>query len=254
MAVRTTPRIFQAMTRPVLALRAGSGECHLDITPKELQIRTPAESYEAYLDYTIPTTTSDLTVTNTRGSYCVEFDNLKSLFTEHLDESVIIRVPEETANGAFAFQSGTFRYRRAPLSPNTADRVFDDISAEPTTKITIPNSVFQRAIEAGNLIGPSLTVCVHPDTNQIEFSSDGTKCGDSFIYTEPVDKIHSEHPKSTELTVSIDRLIDITPQIPASKNISLELTPEHLAYRAEHPVPGASLTLYAAKYKRGIHG
>jgi hypothetical protein len=253
MPIQTSIATLRALTRPALAIRKDR-ECHLDISPEALRFRARSEDYEAYIDHTIPTTNPEISGTDISGSYCVRFPNLKALFTASCAADVIIRTPAETSNETFTFQSGSLTYRHTPISKTTAHRVFNNITAETTTEISIQNKVFHRAITVANLLGTTLHVCFNHETRQTEFTAEDPASGDSFLYTHRVEQIHSTQPQATELTIPIDRLRDLTPLVPASSTVSLELTPHHLTYRAEHPVTGANLTMYIAEHHDAIDG
>ena len=253
MPIHTNVETLQDVIRPALALREDA-ECYLDISPDEIRFRARSEDREVYLDHTIPTTAPELSGIDVSGSYLVWLKNIKSISTVSSTEEVTIRIPAETPDATFTFQSGGLTYRNPPLSKANGHRVFDSITAEVATEISIQNYVFNQAINLANLLGTSLQVHYNHDSKSIEFSAENTEIGDSFHYSHAVEQIHCIQPEATELTISIDRLRDLTPLVPAGSLVSLKLTPHHLTYRAEHPITGSNLTVYIAEYLKAIDG
>ncbi len=109
-----------------------------------------------------------------------------------------------------------------------------------------------RAVDAANLLGTSLRVRFNHDTHHVEFSAESNAINDAFTYTQPVEQIRRTEPSSSELTITIDRLREIASLVPATNTVSLEVTPHHLTYRAEHPITGGNLTVYNAEYLGAI--
>jgi len=242
---------LQQITRLALAVRK-DGECRIDITSDTIRLRARSEDHVAYFDYSLPTSVPEFSVVDITDDYWVRFEHVKKFLNASPDADVTIRTPAETPDSTITLQSAGLTYRRTPITRHTAHRVFDTISAESRTNFSLPNSVLTRAVDAANLLGTSLRVRINQETHHVKFSAEGNAINDAFSYTQPVEQIRSTHPSSSELTITIDRLRDIASLVPATNIVSLEVTPHHLTYRAEHPVTGANLTVYIAEYLGAI--
>lgn len=238
---------LQQITRLALAVRK-DGECRIDITSDTIRLRTRSEDHTAYLDCSLPISVPEFSVVDITGDYWVRFKHVKKFLNASSDADVILRPPTETPDSTITLQSAGLTYRRVPITKHTAHRVFDTIPAESRTDFSLQNSVLTRAVDAANLLGTSLRVRFNQETHHVEFSTEGNVINDAFAYTQPVEQIRSIQPSSSELTITIDRLREIASLVPATNTVSLEVTPHHLTYRAEHPITGADLTVYIAEY------
>lgn len=251
MPIRIAFNTLQQITRLALAVRK-DGECRLDITSDTIRMRARSEDHVAYLDHSLPISTPEFPVVDVSGDYWLRFEHVQKFLNASPDAEVTIRTPAETPDSTFTLQSTGLTYRRTPITRHTAHRVFDSISAESRTTFSLQNSILTRAVDAANLLGTSLRVRFNHDTHHVEFSAEGNAINDAFAYTQPVEQIRSTEPSSSELTITIDRLREIASLVPATNTVSLEVTPQHLTYRAEHPITGANLTVYNAEYLGAI--
>ena len=251
MPIRIGFSTLRQITRLALAVRK-DGECRLDITSDTIRLRARSEDHVAYLDYSLPISIIESPDTDVTGDYWLRFEHVQKFLNACPDAEVTIRTPAETPDSTFTLQSTGLTYRRAPITRHTAHRVFDSISAESQTTFLLQNSILTQAVDVANLLGASLRVRFNHETHHVAFSAEGNAINDAFVYTQPVEQICSIESASSELTITIDRLRDIASLVPATNTVSLAVTPQHLTYRAEHPIAGANLTVYNAEYLGAI--
>lgn len=244
--------ILQQLIRPGLALRK-DGECRIDINPDMIRLRTMSEDYEAYLDYSFPTSALRLLADDITGNYWTRLVHVKDFLNVGTGEEVRITTPTETEDSMIVLQSDGLTYQFQSVVSKYAHRVYDNFTSEPIIEFTLPNEVFARAIKVANLLGGDMRVKLDSNTRHVEFSATGRGIADSFSYSHPAEQISNTHQSTLSLTISIERLRDIIPFIPPATPISLQLMEDKLVYRSEFPVPDAEITLYIAERLGRIH-
>lgn len=250
MPIQVPAKTLRQITKLVVEIRE-DGEARIDISSDRIRVRTLAEDLGAFLDLSISTTVPELTVDAPPASYWIDLERLHSLLTVILNENVILHLPNETPDSRFTFQATTLTYWLAPLDENTAHRIFDNISAQSTTAFSIQNSAFNLGVSVANLVSTELQVQFNHPTQHVTFSANDPG-GDSFTYSEHVDQVHTADRTTDELLISVDYIGEIASIVPPTDSICIELTPNHLTFRAEYPIQDATLTVYLAKYLQAI--
>jgi hypothetical protein len=247
MPIHTAYTTLRQLTRLIFAVRK-DGECRIDVSPDSIRLRACSEDRTTYLDHSVPTSAPELSIDDVTGSYWVRIGHVKQFLSATPNTDITIRLPPETENSTLTLQSSGLTYRHTTFDESTAHRLPDVPDADSTTELSLPNEVLDRAVDVTGLIeSKQLQIQFDHRTHHIQFS--GKNGGqDSFQYSYPAEEILSTHPSSHDFSTSIKRLRDITPILPPTHTISLELSSHHLTYGAEYPVPGADLTVYLAKY------
>ncbi len=110
----------------------------------------------------------------------------------------------------------------------------------------IEHKPFARAVRTANLLGEEIQIHLAPETKTIEFSATSRYNDDAFSYSIPTSHINSIQGAASTLTISIDRIREITEAIPSTARVSLQLHPTYLTYYVKYPTTGAKLTMQIA--------
>lgn len=249
MPIRIDPLTLQQLIRPGLAVRTEC-DCRVDVTQDRIRLCVLSEDKTTYIDYTVPIPSSQSLTDQETGSFWLELERLEGFLNAGPTEAVTISLPAETPDATITLQSAGLSYRFPQLA-EPAYGLFDGLSAEAVTTCSLHHDLFADAIQAANLVGGKMHLQLDPATHHVKFSATATRTGDAFSYPIPAEQISSIHGSSSSLTITINRLRDITPHIPDTDLASLQLTRNYLLYHVEHPMVGADLCVYAAK-RRGM--
>jgi hypothetical protein len=252
MPVYIDAEMLQQIIQPCLAIRK-DGECRIDIEPDTIRLRAMSESREAYVDYSLPTTVPQLSADGVTDSFTVWLDRIQSYLNIGTGDEVKITTPDELSDSIITLQSDGLTYRFQPVDSRYAHRVFDTFSTESLTQFSLRNGVFDRAVAVANLVGGEMRVQHDPKTQRVEFSADSHSIPDAFSYSHSVKQINTHQLSSTNLTISIERLRDVTPLFPPTAGITVQLARNHLVFQAEYPITGADFTFYTAKRRGALH-
>ncbi|SNR61749.1 hypothetical protein SAMN06264855_12228 [Halorubrum vacuolatum] len=251
MPIHIAPTTLRETIRPGLAVRK-IGDCCVDVGPNLVRLRVQSEDKTAYMNYELLPQSVDSLLTSKSSSFWIRLEPIKNFLDVGTSEEVSVSFPFETTDATMVLQSAGLRYRFPSITP--VYRVFDKPSYDAVTTVSIQHRPFDRAVQVANLVGEEMHVSVVPDARRVEFSAKAGDDSDSFSYSVPDEQISSICGSASSLTISIDRLRDITPLIPDTTSASLQLTRHCLIYQVEYPISGAELTLYIAKRHGLIQG
>lgn len=252
MPIHIDAKTLQQIIQPCLAIRK-DGECRIDIETDLIRLRTMSEGREAYVDYSLPTTVPQLSTNGVTGTFSVWLDRIQSYLNIGTGAEVLITTPNESPESKILLQSDGLTYRFQAVDDRYAHRVFDTFTSESLTQFSLRNGVFDRAVTVANLLGGEMQVQHYPETRRVEFSADGRSIPDAFAYSHSVKQINTHQLSPTDLTISIERLRDITPLFPPATDITVQLARDHLVLQAEYPITGADFTVYTAKRRGALH-
>jgi len=246
MPVRTNPTTLRQIIRPLLAVRKVT-ECRVDVRSDLVRLQTVSEDKTLYVDYTLPRPSTKSPDNDETGNCWLYLNRVEDFLNTGVHEDIIITFPFETTDSMVLLQSGRLTYRFPPLISQQPYRLFDNLANNPDTVFSIQHGAFAQSVHVANLVDGQMRLRLDPDARHIEFSSTGSEDGDAFRYTVPSDSINTVRGTSSEFTISIDRLRDITPHIPNTTLASFRLTSNHLVYHVQYPLSGAQLTMYIAE-------
>jgi hypothetical protein len=252
MPIHIDAKILQQIIRPCLAIRK-DGECRIDIETDSIRLRTMSESREAYIDYSLPTTIPELSTDGVTGAFSVWLDPIQSYLNIGTGAELVITTPSESPESKIVLQSNGLTYQFQPVDDRYAHRVFDTFSTESLTQFSLRNGVFDRAVTVANLLGGEMQVQHNPEARCVEFSAESHSLPDAFSYTHSVKQTNNHQLSPTNLTISIERLRDITPLFPPMAKITVQLARDLLVFQAEYPITGADFTFYTAKRRGALH-
>jgi hypothetical protein len=246
MPVRTDPTTLRQIIRPLLAVRKVN-ECRVTVRSDLIRLQTVSEDKTLYVDYTLPRPLTKPLIDGETGSCWLYLQRVADFLNVGGREDITITFPFETADSTVLLESGRLTYRFPPVVAQQPYRLFDNLANDLVTEFSIQHGAFAESVYVANLVGGQMRLSLNPETRHIEFSSTSHGDGDAFRYTVPSDSINTVQGASSEFTISIDRLRDITPHIPDTSPVSFRLTKNHLVYHIEYPVPGAQLTMHIAE-------
>ncbi len=246
MPIHITLTTLQKMIRPGLALRKESeGDCHVDISPDMIQLQVLPEDRTAHLNHTLHTATLDAQFDSTPSSFWICLEPIKDFLNAANSTYITVVFPFETDDSRMILQSADLTYWFPPQEP--AYPLYDVESEDVKTSVSLHHRTFDQAVQGANIVGEKLQVHVDPDTRTVVFSAESTVGDDTFLYSLPADHINSIQGVESSLTISIDRLRNITPLISDATLASLQLMPHCLTYQIKHPTAKAELTLKIAQ-------
>jgi hypothetical protein len=246
MPVRTDPTTLRQIINPLLAVRKVN-ECRVDVRSDLIRLQTTSEDQALYADYSLPRPAPKAPDEDQTGSFWLYLERVDDFLNVGVSEDITITFPFETADSTAILQSEHLTYRFRPVVSQQPYRLFDDLAPDPVTEFSVQHGAFAQSVYVANLVGGKMRLRLDPETRHVEFSSTGREGGDTFTHTLSTDHINTVHGTSSEFTISIDRLRDVTPHVPDTTPASFQLTHNYLVYQVEYPLSGAQLTIYIAE-------
>jgi hypothetical protein len=249
MPLDSAPTTLEAMIQPVKQIH-DAGECRVDITPDTVRIRSVSQGKAIALDHSLPLT--DQTVAGAPADFWITVDRVSAFLDTRSTGSVRITFPFETTDGRLVLNSDGLTYRFAPFFKRAKHKLVSFSHQEPPTVCSLQHKDFVRSLVVADLVADKLTLEFCSGTHRITFSATGDN-GDSFTYSPRVEAVEAVGESTAPLTIGTDKLTDLMSLIAGDCLGTLELTPDFLTYRVEHPIPGAELTVHIARYKQAVY-
>jgi hypothetical protein len=249
MPLELSPAALEAMIQPVKQIHDES-ECRVDITPDTVRTRSVAQDKSIAIDHSLPLTTQS--VAGAPADFWITVDRVSAFLDTRPTGSVRITFPFETTDGRLVLNSDGLTYRFAPFFKRAKHKLVSFSHQEPPTVCSLQHKDFVRSLAVADLVADKLTLEFCPGTHRITFTATGDN-GDSFTYSPRVEAVEAVGESTAPLTIATDRLSDLMSLIAADCLGTLELTPDFLTYRVEHPIPGAELTVHIARYKQAVY-
>lgn len=250
MSFRIGSTALRQIIKPVISVRDG-GECRVDVNSDSIRLRSRSVDSTAWFDYRFSIPSAQELSTDVTGTFYIELETIDGILRA-VSEDITITLPMETNDGRIVIQSDGLTSRIAPIDDRGEDYAFNGSSQNPTTTFTIQHGEFDHSVQVTNLVGQKMTFDISGKTHYVTFSGGGRIIEDSFRYSVPVEQIELGPESTRNLSVSIDKLKNITPHIPSTTTTCVEVTSDYLTYRADNPYLAAELTLYIASWQDAI--